>query len=79
MGEIEAARSWREKNGYSGLVGVIILFQGSVQSWVNILRNPEHWQPGCVAVDEKGLIWTELAGNDQDGTLMWLPNTPISD
>jgi len=24
--------------------GVIVLFEGDVQSWINTLRNPEHWQ-----------------------------------
>lgn len=57
--------------------GVIVLFEGAVQSWVDTLRNPEHWQPGCVAVDEDGRSWTAIAGNQGDGALMWLPDKPI--
>jgi hypothetical protein len=57
--------------------GVIVLFEGNVQSWVNTLRNPEHWQPGCVAIDEGGGSWTAIAGNQGDGALMWLPDRPI--
>lgn len=74
---IEIARSWREQNGYVGRGGVIVLFDGKVQSWVNELRNPEHWQPGCVAIDEQDRSWTTIAGNQRDGALMWLPNEPI--
>ncbi|CAG4923248.1 hypothetical protein [Paraburkholderia gardini] len=74
---IEVARRWREENGYVGRGGVIVLFDGEVQSWVNTLRNPNHWQPGCIAVDEDGRTWTTIAGNQDDGALMWMPNEPI--
>jgi hypothetical protein len=77
MSLIDVARRWREENGYNARGGVIVLFDGKVQSWVNELRNPEHWQPGCVAVDEEGRTWTAIAGNESDGSLMWLPNDVI--
>lgn len=47
-------RRWGEQWGYIGRGGVIVLFDGEVQSWVNQLRNPEHWQLGCIAFDEEG-------------------------
>jgi len=72
-----AARRWREQWGYIGRGGVVVLLDGEVQSWVNQLRNPEHWQPGCIAVDEEGKSWTTIAGDQRDGALMWLPNDPI--
>ena len=74
---IEMVHRWREENRYIGRDGVIVLFDGKVQSWVNELRNPEHWQPGCVAIDEQGRSWTTIAGNESDGALMWLPDDPI--
>lgn len=74
---IDIARRWREENGYVSRGGVIVLFKCEVQSWVNTLRNPEHWQPGCVAIDEDGKSWTAIAGNQGDGALMWLPDQPI--
>jgi len=77
MDEIEAIRSWREQNGCSDYGGVVVLHQGTVAGWVNMLRNPEHWQPGCVAVDEEGRRWTALGGNDQDGASVWQPNSHI--
>ncbi|KGS89663.1 hypothetical protein X942_6496 [Burkholderia pseudomallei MSHR5596] len=49
------------------------MFDGSVQSWVNELRDPEHWQPGCVAVDEQGRTWTALSGDDRNGARTWVP------
>jgi hypothetical protein len=74
---LEVACRWRQENGYVGRGGVVVLFNGEVQIWVNVLRNPGHWQPGCIAVDEEGRTWTTIAGNEGDGALMWLPNDPI--
>jgi hypothetical protein len=73
----EIAQRWREENGYVGRGGVVVLFGRDVQSWVNTLRNPEHWQPGCVAIDEDGKSWTAIAGDQGRGALMWLPDHPI--
>jgi hypothetical protein len=36
-----------------GIAIPIRRIRGQVQSWVNELRNPEHWQPGCVAIEEQ--------------------------
>lgn len=77
INNMAAARRWREQWGYIGRGGVVVLLDGEVQSWVNQLRNPEHWQPGCIAVDEEGKSWTTIAGDQRDGALMWLPNDPI--
>jgi hypothetical protein len=74
-----AARQWREKNGYVGRGGVVVLFNGEVQGWVNELRNPDHWRPGCIAIDELGRSWTTIAGTERHGALMWLPNDPIEE
>lgn len=74
---IDDARRYRENESLVGKGGVVVIFRGEVQGWVNELRNPEHWQPGCVAVDEQGRTWTTIAGNERDGALMWLPNDPL--
>lgn len=73
-----AASSWRKQNGYVGRGGVVVLHEGKVQSWVNVLRNPEHWAPGCIAIDEAGKSWITIAGTERDGALMWLPRDPIA-
>lgn len=79
MGAYEAlAHDWWQKNGYLGRGGLIILFRGEVQSWVNQLRNPERWVPGCIAIDEAGNSWVTIAGNEKDGALMWLPCKTIT-
>jgi hypothetical protein len=74
---IAAARRWRERWGYTSRGGVVVVLDGEVQSWVKELRNPGHWQPGCIAVDEAGKSWTAIAGDIQGGALMWLPNEII--
>ncbi|EKS72005.1 MULTISPECIES: hypothetical protein [Caballeronia] len=73
----DTASEWRRANGYVGRGGVVIVFRGNVQSWVNSLRHPEHWQPGCIAVDEEGYTWTTVAGDERKGALLWLPNDPL--
>ncbi|XRQ26719.1 hypothetical protein ACPWZ6_26300 (plasmid) [Ralstonia pseudosolanacearum] len=77
MFEADLARQWRKEHGYHGRGGVVVLFQGEVQGWVSKLRNPERWQPGCVAIDEQDKSWTTIAGNERNGALMWLPNDPV--
>ncbi|WP_321853790.1 hypothetical protein [Burkholderia cenocepacia] len=71
---LDDARRYREQEELDGKGGVVVFFQGEVQAWVNQLRNPEHWRPGCIAVDEQGRTWTTIAGSERDGALMWLAN-----
>ena len=49
---IEIAAKWRRENDYVGKEGVLIIYNGEVQSWVNVLRNPEHWVSGCYAISK---------------------------
>lgn len=69
--DTQSANRWRNQNGYTGRGGVVVLFGGEVQGWCNQLRNPEHWQPGCVAVDECGNRWIAVGGNSKDGATCW--------
>lgn len=75
----DIAETWRLENGYTGKGGVVVVFDGEVQSWCNELRNPEHWQPGCVAVDEDGNEWVATDGNCHNGAEKWLamPDTQV--
>lgn len=73
MEEQETARAWRARNGYIGRGGVIVVFDGLAQGWVNELRDPESWRPGCVAVDETGHSWIATGGDDQNGASTWMP------
>jgi hypothetical protein len=70
--DIAIAQRWRKQHGYVGRGGVIVIWHGKVQSWVNELRNPEHWQPGCIAIDEHGKIWTAELGNAKEGAYFWV-------
>lgn len=67
------AETWRAEHGYVGRGGVIIIFNGVVNSWVNELRDPDHWSPGCIAVDESGNQWISVGGNGQRGAVRWEP------
>ena len=69
----QLAIQWRQEQGYTGRGGVVVVYRGEVQGWVNELRDPAHWVAGCIAVDEAGQQWQAIAGNEASGALMWLP------
>lgn len=73
--DVQLAANWRIVNDHVGCGGVVVVYRGEVTGWVDSLRNPEHWIAGCVAVDEAGQRWEAIAGNNDDGALMWLPLT----
>lgn len=73
MKDLQAAQEWRARHGYAVRGGVIVVFDGIAQGWVNELRDPDAWRPGCVAVDEIGNSWLAIGGNDQDGASTWMP------
>ena len=77
MENMDLAKAWRNEKGYSGRGGVIVIFQGVVNSWVNELRDPDHWAPGCIAVDEMGTQWITAGGNSQRGSERWEPVSTI--
>lgn len=74
MSYIEEAKQFRERHNCVGRGGLVILYNGHAESWVNELRNPEHWRSGCMAIDDAGNTWTAVAGDEQNGALMWMPN-----
>lgn len=67
------ATKWRHENGYTGKCGVVVLWGREVQGWVNELRDPDHWTPGCVAITEAGACYEASGGNAQDGADYWRP------
>lgn len=73
MEDLQTALEWRVRRGYVGRGGVVVVFDGIAQGWVNALRDAEAWRPGCVAVDEMGCSWLATGGNDQDGASTWMP------
>lgn len=78
-GETEAllnlAASWRKENPLAiGAVGkgVVVIFEGEVAGWVDEVRNPEAWRPGCVAIGPDGRYrYVAVGGNDYDGAREW--------
>jgi hypothetical protein len=53
--------------------GGLIVFNNSGEAcgWINELRDPEHWEPGCIAIDESGTRWKATGGNNYDGAESW--------
>jgi hypothetical protein len=73
MDPINLARIWRTEHGYTGKGGVIVIYDGVVNGWANELRDPNHWRPGCIAVDVTGRQWISSGGNIQQGAEHWEP------
>jgi hypothetical protein len=61
---------WRKNNAHED-GGVVVVFDGDVQGWCDELRNPEHWQPGCIAVDVDGFCWQTVGGTVYEGAESW--------
>jgi len=69
----QKAQQWREHNGYTGKGGVVVLFEGKVSGWMNELRDPQGWEPGCIALDEQGKAWQSVGGDAYNGAERWEP------
>ncbi len=62
----------RYRDDLSAGHGVVIINRdGQVCGWMDCLRNPSHWEPGCRAVDVNGSQWLAAGGNDYDGAERW--------
>ncbi|MFP3979478.1 hypothetical protein [Marinobacter sp. KMM 10035] len=51
--------------------GVVIVFKGQCSGWMNELRNPERWEPGCFAIDSRGNQYLAIGGDSQNGATSW--------
>ncbi len=72
MKNSEIAKKWREEyGGKSCKGGLIVICNGVAQGWINELRDPNHWEPGCIVVDESGQGWVAVGGTDRDGAERW--------
>lgn len=67
---IQKASIWRKKHPTQ--TGGVIIFHGrELQGWVNQLRNPEHWMPGCIALDCDGKQYVATGGDAYNGAERW--------
>ncbi len=53
--------------------GVVVIHKKHVTGWMNQLRDPQNWKPGCYAVNEDGRIWMTVGGSPDDGATSWEP------
>lgn len=75
---VQVAQQWREREGYRGRGGVVVVFDGRAAGWMNELRDPQNWEPGCIGVDESGQTWTAVGGDPQNGAKTWVVNDASS-
>ena len=72
-GLIKKASQWREEKERHG--GVVVFFNGEVSGWMNELRDPNSWEPNCIAIDASNTQWVAKGGNSYDGALEWVELT----
>jgi|SRR5690554_801937 len=67
------AEHWREETEYRYQGGLVIVFGGEATGWINQLRDPNHWEPGVIAVDEHGNQYQAIGGDSYNGATSWQP------
>jgi hypothetical protein len=67
----DIANRYRAEFGYH--TGIVVIYDGDISGWMNELRDPQHWMPGCIAVDVDGNTWLATGGNEADGATNWDP------
>jgi hypothetical protein len=72
---MNTVNKWRTNNIERVAGGVIVVCDDEIQGWVNELRDPEHWRPGCIAINENGELYLATGGDDQNGAKSWQPMT----
>ncbi|WP_101675624.1 ArdR protein [Alloalcanivorax mobilis] len=71
---LRRAGEWREAEGHNG--GVVIFYGAEVAGWMDKLRDPQHWCPGCLAVTKFGGVWRAHGGDDHSGARQWVEVMP---
>jgi hypothetical protein len=68
---VRLAQEYRSESRCPG--GLVVVFKGEVCGWVNELRDPHHWEPGVVAIDEDCNQFQAFGGDPQNGATSWQP------
>ena len=68
--ELKRVAAYRKPRDYTGK-GIVIVYMGEVGGWMNELRDPQKWCPGCVAIDTEGNQWRATGGDDYNGAKIW--------
>lgn len=67
------AEHWRQETEYRYQGGLVIVSGGEATGWINQLRDPNHWEPGVIAVDEHGNQYQAIGGDSYNGATSWQP------
>ncbi|ENT4196177.1 hypothetical protein ACVWTJ_004536 [Salmonella enterica subsp. enterica serovar Infantis] len=51
---------------------MILIWDGKVYCWKNILRAPQHERPRVIAVDTEENVFIAESGNEYDGAKCWV-------
>lgn len=71
----QAADRYRADNQMPG--GLVLIYPVEsdhlcgVCGWINELRDPNHWEPGVIAIDEHGNFYKAVGGDKHNGAKHW--------
>ncbi|BBT46532.1 MULTISPECIES: hypothetical protein [Enterobacterales] len=72
MKHVDIAKAWRQQNQEHADSGVVLIWEGGVYGWKNLLRDPHQERPGAIAVDTGGNVFIAEGGSDYDGAKCWV-------
>lgn len=73
-GAAAVAAQWRATRPHLDGQGVVVIGRdGEVCGLMGAIRSPDHWKPGCIAVDVGGREWVATGGDDRSGAREWVP------
>lgn len=72
----QIATAWRQDNAATNPAyldrGVVLIWEGDVYGWKNMLRDALHERPGAIAVDKSGHVFRAEGGDDYAGARAWV-------
>lgn len=73
MDYVMIAAKWRKEQPETrAATGVVLIWEGEVYGWKDVLRDAAHEQPGAVAVDAKGCVFRAEGGDAYNGAKCWV-------
>lgn len=74
---LQYIEKWRQENERP--TGAVVVYEGEIAGWMDSVRDPNHWCPGCLAFGSNGGIWRAVGGDDYNGARGWDVVRPVPD
>lgn len=65
----QIAADYRSQSGR--ISGVVVIYNEAVTDFIDTIRNPEQFKPGCIGVLRNDALYETVGGNDYEGATRW--------